>query len=371
MDRFVIRKDAREKKDKPDEENDDKAIISKVKKRKYQDEYLQYGFIASENDPSLPFCLICAKSFSNESMNPSKLIRHLEANHREQKNNPIGYFEKLRSNLQSQAKKFKKYVTTSDQAQIASYRIAQLLAKKKKPHAEAEEIVLPALKIAAECMLTNDAVEKFKNIPLSSKTIARRIEDLSDDIELQLNECFNDPSRKWAIQLDESIDISNKAQLLSFLRFVRGEMIVSEYFFCQELKQTITGKDIFEMVDTNVKKNNLKWENCVSVCTDGAPTMQGRKKGFVSHVVKKNQSVKIVHCMIHREVLVSKALPSILKDTLNEVVSVVNKSECSSIKNFCSFMRSNGFGLQNFALSHRSSMAVKRKSFESISIYES
>jgi len=131
MDRFVIRKDAREKKDKPDEENDDKAIISKVKKRKYQDEYLQYGFIASENDPSLPFCLICAKSFSNESMNPSKLIRHLEANHREQKNNPIGYFEKLRSNLQSQAKKFKKYVTTSDQAQIASYRIAQLLAKKK------------------------------------------------------------------------------------------------------------------------------------------------------------------------------------------------------------------------------------------------
>ena len=99
-------------------------------------------------------------------MNPSKLIRHLEANHLEQKNNPIGYFEKLRSNLQSQAKKFKKYVTTSDQAQIASYRIAQLLAKKKKPHAEAEEIVLPALKIAAECMLTNDAVEKFKNIPL-------------------------------------------------------------------------------------------------------------------------------------------------------------------------------------------------------------
>ena len=255
MDRFVIRKDASEKKDKPDEKNDDKAIVSsKVKKRKYQDEYLQYGFIAPENDPSLPFCLICAKSFGNESMNPSKLIRHLEANHREQKNNPISYFENLRSNLQSQAKKFKKYVTTSDQAQIASYRIAQLLAKKKKPHAEAEEIVLPALKIAAECMLTNDAVEKFKNIPLSSKTIARRIEDLSDDIELQLNECFNDPSRKWAIQLDESTDISNKAQLLSFLRFVRGGMIVSDYFFCQELKQTTTGEDIFELVNANVKK---------------------------------------------------------------------------------------------------------------------
>ncbi|UYV78592.1 hypothetical protein LAZ67_16002085 [Cordylochernes scorpioides] len=150
-------------------------------------------------------------------MVPSKLLRHIETNHREQMNNPISYFENIRSSFQKQSKKFKKFMTTSDEAQTASYMIAQLIARKKKAHAEAEEIILPALKIVAGCMLTNDAMEKVTKIPLSSKTIARRIEDMSEDIELQIKQSFNDSSTKWAIQLDETTDISNKAQLLAFL----------------------------------------------------------------------------------------------------------------------------------------------------------
>ncbi|UYV74034.1 hypothetical protein LAZ67_11001888 [Cordylochernes scorpioides] len=173
-------------------------------------------------------------------MVPSKLLRHIETNHREQMNNPISYFENIRSSFQKQSKKFKKFMTTSDEAQTASYMIAQLIARKKKAHAEAEEIILPALKIVAGCMLTNDAMEKVTKIPLSSKTIARRIEDMSEDIELQIKQSFNDSSTKWAIQLDETTDISNKAQLLAFLRFVDTGKIVNNYFFCKELKQRTT-----------------------------------------------------------------------------------------------------------------------------------
>ena len=90
----------------------------------------------------------------------------------------------------------KKFVSTTGSAQIVSYKVAQLLAKKKKSHAAAEQIILPALKIAAEHMLTSEAVvEKFKQTPLSLKTIARRIQDMSHDIKSQLIECFNGPSR--------------------------------------------------------------------------------------------------------------------------------------------------------------------------------
>ena len=52
--------------------------------------------------------------------------------------------------------------------------------------------------------------------------------------------------------------------------------------------------------------------------------MQGRNKGFVSFVAKINPQVKIVHCMIHREVLVSEFLPKELLETMNEVVKIVN-----------------------------------------------
>ncbi|UYV82490.1 hypothetical protein LAZ67_21002496 [Cordylochernes scorpioides] len=265
-------------------DEDKKIVKSTGNKRKYVEDYLKYGFIPSVKDPSLPFCLICQKTLSNETMVPSKLLRHIETNHREQMNNPISYFENIRSSFQKQSKKFKKFMTTSDEAQTASYMIAQLIARKKKAHAEAEEIILPALKIVAGCMLTNDAMEKVTKIPLSSKTIARRIEDMSEDIELQIKQYFNDSSTKWAIQLDETTDVSNKAQLLAFLRFVDTGKIVNNYYFCKELKQRTTGADIFELVDENVMKYNLRWENCVSVCTDGAPSMKDEVVKVVNYI---------------------------------------------------------------------------------------
>ncbi|UYV79993.1 FAM200B [Cordylochernes scorpioides] len=260
-------------------------------------------------------------------MVPSKLLRHIETNHREQMNNPISYFENIRSSFQKQSKKFKKFMTTSDEAQTASYMIAQLIARKKKAHAEAEEIILPALKIVAGCMLTNDAMEKVTKIPLSSKTIARRIEDMSEDIELQIKQSFNDSSTKWAIQLDETTDISNKAQLLAFLRFVDSGKIMNNYFFCEELKQRTTGVDIFELVDENV----MNYERF--------------KKGIDSTCHKKNPNIKFVHCMIHREMLVSKSVPPILVTTLDEVVKVVNYIKSNALRSrifstFCEAMDS-------------------------------
>ncbi|UYV64181.1 ZBED8 [Cordylochernes scorpioides] len=410
MERFLIREGASDKQNQNENKEDKKIVKSTGNKRKYVEDYLKYGFIPSVNDPSLPFCLICQKTLSNETMVTSKLLRHIETNHREQMNNPISYFENIRSSFQKQSKKFKKFMTTSDEAQTASYMIAQLIARKKKAHAEAEEIILPALKIVAGCMLTNDAMEKVTKIPLSSKTIARRIEDIeviipspnfkneilyeervsllhkiksqafghnhpstgvkrdkilvafsyiyiyksisflkiedmSEDIELQIKQSFNDSSTKWAIKLDETTDISNKAQLLAFLRFVDTGKIVNNYFFCKELKQRTTGADIFELVDENVMKYNLRWENCVSVCTDGAPAMKGSRKGLIAHVIKKNPNIKFVHCMIHREMLVSKSVPPILVTTLDEVVKVVNYIKSNALRSrifstFCEAMDS-------------------------------
>ncbi|UYV63802.1 hypothetical protein LAZ67_2005701 [Cordylochernes scorpioides] len=345
MERFLIREGASDKQNQNENKVDKKIVKSTGNKRKYVEDYLKYGFTPSVNDPSLPFCLICQNTLSKETMVPSKLLRHIETNHREQMNNPISYFENIRSSFQKQSKKFKKFITTSDEAQTASYMIAQLIARKKKAHAEAEEIILPALKIVAGCMLTNDAMEKVTKIPQSSKTIARRIEDMSEDIELQIKQYFNDSSTKWAIQLDETTDISNKAQLLAFLRFVDTGKIVNNYFFCKELKQRTTGADIFELVDENVVKYNLRWENCVSVCTDGAPAMKGSRKGLIAHVIKKNPNIKFVHCMIHREMLVSKSVPPILVTTLDEVVKVVNYIKSNALRSrifstFCEAMDS-------------------------------
>lgn len=300
---------------------------SRSLKRKYKEEYIEFGFVECENDNSLPFCLICSTTLSNEAMAPSKLSRHLTTNHPSLAAKPREYFQAMKSSLKHQSKKMKIFCSVSEEGQEVSFKIAQLLAKRMKPHTEAENIILPSLMITAETMLGHAAIEKIKNIPLSARTMSRRIQMMSDDMKDQIQQHFdaaNEIEKLWALQVDESTDISGKAQLIAFARFVKDASIQNHYLFCVELKTTTTGSDIFHAVNENIVSSGLDWNSCISVCTDGAPSMQGHKKGFISHVLNINQNVKIVHCMIHREVLVSKSLPDSLATTMKEVVRIVN-----------------------------------------------
>ena len=49
-----------------------------------------------------------------------------------------------------------------------------------------------------------------------------------------------------------------------------------------------------------------------------------RKNRFVAHVCLQNSNVFVVHCMIHREALVFKTLPTNLHSVMNQVIEVVN-----------------------------------------------
>ena len=50
--------------------------MTKVK-RKYDDDYLNYGFIfVDKGNEQLPQCAICLKTFSNASMKPYQLKQH-------------------------------------------------------------------------------------------------------------------------------------------------------------------------------------------------------------------------------------------------------------------------------------------------------
>ena len=50
---------------------------------------------------------------------------------------------------------------------------------------------------------------------------------------------------EFALQADESTDISGKAQLLAFIRFIHNGTIIEQFFCCKELPVTTKGQDIF------------------------------------------------------------------------------------------------------------------------------
>ncbi|XP_072377984.1 protein FAM200C-like [Diabrotica undecimpunctata] len=97
-------------------------------------------------------------------------------------------------------------------------------------------------------MLSPEAVEKISKVPLSNDTVHRRILDMSIDIQSNVREVL--ANTQFALQLDESTDISGKAQLISFVRFVYGPEIIEQFLLCRELETTTTGADIFSTVDT-------------------------------------------------------------------------------------------------------------------------
>ena len=84
---------------------------------------------------------------------------------------------------------------------------------------------------------------------------------------------------KWSYQLDEPTDTGKGVQLMIFVRYEDETDFEEKFLFCTRPVTTETGADILSVVDNFQQKEGISWENCVSVCTDGAPAMLGVKQG--------------------------------------------------------------------------------------------
>ncbi len=79
------------------------------------------------------------------------------------------------------------------------------------------------------------------------------------------------------------------------------------------------------------------------MCNDGVPTMFGKRNGRLKLLKDENPELFIIHCVIHRENLISKKSSLVLNEILNSVVICVNsiKSNAKSERLFKKFCESN------------------------------
>lgn len=177
--------------------------------RKYNSDYLEIGFTFTgpEQQPK-PQCVICYESLSNECMKPAKLRRHLETKHPEYKSKSLDFFKNKLRELKTSRKTITKHsgANVNENATLASYEVAQLVAKCGKNHTIAEELILPSAIILCKRMLGDAAAKVIGTVPLSNNTVQRRITDMAVNIEetLLARLCMSD---MYALQLDESTDI--------------------------------------------------------------------------------------------------------------------------------------------------------------------
>lgn len=316
-------------------------------KRKYDDDYIRLGFTSIEiNGETRPQCVICTTVLANDALKPAKLERHLKTVHPNYCDRPREFFEGKLINL----KKMKlgpsgTSYATSEKTLAASFEISKLIAKSKKAHTIGESLIKPCMLKAVEELLGQEAQKKIREIPLSNDTVKSRIQKMSNDIEEQVIDKIK-CSPYFALQCDESTDVSQCCQLLVFIRFLNdNKKFKEELLFSQELETTTQGADVMDVISQYLEKHGLMWQKLAGFCTDGAPAMLGSRSGLAALIKTKNPSAITTHCVIHRQALAAKTLPECFAIAMKTAINVVNFIKNSALntrlfKQLCSDMNS-------------------------------
>ena len=121
----------------------------------------------------------------------------------------------------------------------------------------------------------------------------------------------------FAIQLDETTDVENLAELFVYVGYIHERYLEDQFLFCSLLITRITAKEIFNFVNKFFDEHNLKWKHVIGVCTDGAPAMLSCRSCFQSLVKEKSPGVAGTHCTIYVLDDVVKAVNFIKPNALN------------------------------------------------------
>uniref|UniRef100_A0A3B4TIW1 Uncharacterized protein n=1 Tax=Seriola dumerili TaxID=41447 RepID=A0A3B4TIW1_SERDU len=266
-----------------------------------------------EEEPR-PQCVIFGDVLSNECMKPSHLKRHLTTKHRELNDKPVEFFLRKCDELKRSKSTIQPFGTPIAKAQEASYRASLRIARAGKPHTIGEQLCLPLAKEMTRIMCGEKAARELNLVPLSNDTMSRRIKDMAGDVKNTLIECIKN-SRYFAIQLDETTDVADLANLLVYVRYEYDGAAQEDFMFCQSLETRTTAEHIFQVLNAFIQENRLDWKKCVGVCIDGSRAMTGRNSGVSVRIREVAPEMRWTHCSIHREVL---------KSVLDSAVKTVN-----------------------------------------------
>jgi hypothetical protein len=112
---------------------------------------------------------------------------------------------------------FKTDVNISSKCLQALYAISLRAAKCKTPHAIVLELVVPSAIEIASIIFDDKTVSQIKAIPCSDNTVQRRTVEIAAYVtDLIVEKVVL--TKQFVLQLDESMDISNEAELVAFVR---------------------------------------------------------------------------------------------------------------------------------------------------------
>jgi hypothetical protein len=128
----------------------------------------------------------------------------------------------------------------------------------------------------ASSVLGEKVAKQLESIPSSNDTVSRRISDMASNVKEQLIVNVK-ASKYYSIQLDESTDVRNMANLLTFIRFEDEESAKKKkkYCFAKNCLAVLLQMTFLKKLEQFMKVHGIEWKKCVRVCSDGARAMTG------------------------------------------------------------------------------------------------
>ncbi|XP_059570183.1 general transcription factor II-I repeat domain-containing protein 2B isoform X2 [Alligator mississippiensis] len=316
------------KKRKIDEEN-----------RRFQERWeVDYMFTEHNGKPQ---CLVCLRVLSVQK--EFNLRRHYQTLHEEKYKE---YSGDLRLAVVTDLKnKFREPVVLVPAVKkeklssvAASYAVALLLAKAKKPYSDGALVKECSIEMA-KAFGNEKMVKNFETVSLSHRTMARRIEDMSNQIcekiLLNVKKCCY-----FSLLLDESTDQTDMSQLLIFIRTVEEDFSAKEELLSLvSLHDTTKGADIFEALQKTVIEHG-GFNKCTCIVTNGARAMVGSKAGLSGLLKKSGVVCPMIHYIIHQESLCEKWVKQVeAMKVVMKVTNLIRGGNRSLLqRKFCSFL---------------------------------
>lgn len=91
----------------------------------------------------------------------------------------------------------------------------------------------------------------------------------------------------FSMQLDDSTDMVDKAQLGIFVRMVFNNFDIKELLKMLTLEGHTRGSDIYDSIKNFFNENNIPLNKFVSIINDGAPALTGTNNGFIGLCKKR------------------------------------------------------------------------------------
>ncbi|KAK0133521.1 General transcription factor II-I repeat domain-containing protein 2B [Merluccius polli] len=186
----------------------------------------------------------------------------------------------------------------------ASFRVSHLLAKHKKPFTDGE-LMKEAMAIVANTVFNDfknkdDIKAALSSVPLGPATVTRRVESLSEDVDQQV---LRDLARceYFSVQLDESLDVTDTAQLIVFVRMVFQDSTTKEDFLTllhlKDRTRDITAK--LNALNTDLQGKNRHLSHMISAVNAfkakfcvWTTLLNSRKLTHVPNLEKMSQAIQ-------------------------------------------------------------------------------